>query len=607
MKILSLKVRNFLSIRKANVCLADRGILMITGRNLDNPASSSNGAGKSALWDALVWGLYGKPIRPIAVDSVYRSRAELRPMWVLLDLCDGNGIRWRLKRSKKDTGSNPRTDLLCDGKDVSGQTGAQTQAKIEQLLGMDHQTFCSSILFGQETLRFAKATDKEKKTILEKLLNLQQYEKAGKLAHRSLTGHKMTLGLTNASYEKAKERIESLTTEIKTYRSRLKRDEETSLRNQGETKKEIERLQHRLKRLTKRKRRQEEKKEKHQRLLAKLEDCDMSASNSKEEYENLMLEERGLHKQLVDLRDSKNPRCPTCSQTLEGDSKLKTAKQIQSAIDANAEKTSGIGKSYRRWLKLRKRIRRKIKTFGAEKIELRLTKLGGALQKTSSGITSLEAQLHLSKRNQSYNRGALKVLKRQFKKTKRELRTCSKDSKRILRKIKYAEFWEKAFGTSGIRSYLLDNITPYLNARAKDYSQVLTDGLIKIEFSTVSRLRSGDVVDKFSIQVSGGKGAKEYSAYSAGEQQRIDLCVALALKDLARSRSKGKLDLMIFDEAFERLDETGCQKVIELLNQEKDKFGSCFIITHNDNLKPFFSQRLEAVKQNGVTTYKEVS
>ena len=47
----------------------------------------------------------------------------------------------------------------------------------------------------------------------------------------------------------------------------------------------------------------------------------------------------------------------------------------------------------------------------------------------------------------------------------------------------------------------------------------------------------------------------------------------------------GGLNVAIFDELFENLDDTGVDSVVSLLVSLKDDIGSLFVISHNNELK----------------------
>ena len=62
MQIKKVSIQNFYSIKKIDFDFTKyKGVTLIEGENKDT--GGSNGAGKSALFEAVVWGLYGKTIR----------------------------------------------------------------------------------------------------------------------------------------------------------------------------------------------------------------------------------------------------------------------------------------------------------------------------------------------------------------------------------------------------------------------------------------------------------------------------------------------------------------------------------------------------------------
>ena len=62
MKINKIEIRNFYSIKKTSLNFNNfKGLVLIEGKNKDT--GGSNGAGKSVLIEAVVWGLFGKTIR----------------------------------------------------------------------------------------------------------------------------------------------------------------------------------------------------------------------------------------------------------------------------------------------------------------------------------------------------------------------------------------------------------------------------------------------------------------------------------------------------------------------------------------------------------------
>jgi len=68
MKFLNLRAKNFMSFEELDFIFPQSGLYFVGGEIQDGGMSNSNGAGKSALFEALCYGLFGKTIRGIAAD-----------------------------------------------------------------------------------------------------------------------------------------------------------------------------------------------------------------------------------------------------------------------------------------------------------------------------------------------------------------------------------------------------------------------------------------------------------------------------------------------------------------------------------------------------------
>lgn len=172
---------------------------------------------------------------------------------------------------------------------------------------------------------------------------------------------------------------------------------------------------------------------------------------------------------------------------------------------------------------------------------------------------------------------------------KQELQTC-------------LQFWDEAFSNKGIKSYILDDITPFLNRRVNKYLTKLAAGQIEAIFSTRTTLKSGDVTERFSLTINNKDGGDQYQANSGGERKRIDLAINLALQDLVASRSTKKINIAIFDEVFDALDENGIDSVISLLQELSQEKSTILVVSHNEHLQSYFSNCITVVKQNGFSS-----
>lgn len=161
------------------------------------------------------------------------------------------------------------------------------------------------------------------------------------------------------------------------------------------------------------------------------------------------------------------------------------------------------------------------------------------------------------------------------------------------------KFWEMAYSNQGIKSLILDDITPFLNRRVNRYLTKLAAGQIEAIFSTRTALKSGGESERFSLTITNQDGGEQYSSNSSGEKKRIDLAINLALQDLVASRSSKKINIAIFDEVFDALDENGIDSVISLLQELSQEKSTILVVTHNEHLKSYFNNCITIVKKNG--------
>ena len=92
MKIKTLQIHNFLSIENADLNFNETGVVLLDGWNFDD--DTANGAGKSAVFNALSFGLYGKVPRDVTTSEVLRKGTKTGYVTVTVECNDGlYGVR----------------------------------------------------------------------------------------------------------------------------------------------------------------------------------------------------------------------------------------------------------------------------------------------------------------------------------------------------------------------------------------------------------------------------------------------------------------------------------------------------------------------------------
>ena len=171
--ITKVKATNFLSFSDLDVTLP-KGVTLIDGWNADD--QTSEGSGKSAVLNAICWGLYGKIPKEANVDDVIKEGEKLCAVSV-----------WFSNQAAVLRSRNPNTlelhvfDESGNGRIVKGKDARETQTLIEEFVGLTFETFCQTVYFAQNyTKKFITSNQEEKGKILSEVQNLSVFDKAGK-------------------------------------------------------------------------------------------------------------------------------------------------------------------------------------------------------------------------------------------------------------------------------------------------------------------------------------------------------------------------------------------------------------------------------------------
>jgi len=167
MKLRKIFIKNFYSIKEAELDFTKySGIVQIIGKNKDT--GGSNGSGKSSLFEAVVWGLFGKTIRKSTEEALINCDTKKNCEVILEVEREGDGIV-TIHRGKKPT----FLKLFVDGDILTQDHANNTQALIEKTLETDYKTFVAAILFGQHVdIDFLSSSADDKRNIIRNFLNL---------------------------------------------------------------------------------------------------------------------------------------------------------------------------------------------------------------------------------------------------------------------------------------------------------------------------------------------------------------------------------------------------------------------------------------------------
>lgn len=623
---------NFMSFKKASLPLADQGLVLIEGDNLDSDASDSNGSGKSSIIEALTWCLWGKTVRGVSKDEVVNDQTKKDCAVQIQFSVDSQEAKVTRFRKHSQFGNELKVEV--DGQEFS-EGIQETQKRIDKLLGCDFETFINAKYFSQGLLkRFTQSTDKEKKSIFDGILGLEKLESCRHVARSCLQNSiqeiddlQHSIEDLNLKIEDEEERIASFEIEEEKFErkkqrelSQIKEDQKDVCRNIQELQKESklkDSIEADLKRLKKQVDEVEEIQKKldaarriREELFKKEAAFDLEKRGCKKESNHLQEKLVKIENQEIDTP------CPFCGRTLTASHLEKLKKEIQKDIEKLEKKVTDLKKGK---VSLNQELDSANEKEDNVKEELekayRAEEKVGALKKESKAIERIEEKieelkekllrLEERKKAKAKETSSLAELKQEAKRKIKKLKSLVKNSEKELKRQddekKYFEFWEFGFGNQGLKSFILDSILPTLNSKADYYSRILTGGELVVTFKTQSTLKSGEERERFSLAINQRGSERSYNASSAGEKRRVDLCVLLALQGLVASFVPHDLNILFFDEVFDALDKTGSEKVVDLLIEEGGSKGSIFVITHSEDLRNYFDNVVTVVKEGGVS------
>jgi len=168
---------------------------------------------------------------------------------------------------------------------------------------------------------------------------------------------------------------------------------------------------------------------------------------------------------------------------------------------------------------------------------------------------------------------------------------------------------EKAFSKDGVPALLIEQALPQIEAKANEVLDRLSGGNMTVRFVTQSSYkdkRREDLRETLDIQISDSAGPRDYEMFSGGEAFRVNFAVRLALSEVLAQRAGARLQTLVIDEGFGSQDAMGRQRLIEAINLVRQDFAKILVITHIDELKDAFPNRIEVEKSGRGSTLRVI-
>ena len=561
----------------------------------------TNGMGKSSIPLIIEEALYNKNSKGIKkADIPNRYMNNGYTIWLLFEK-DGNEYLIDVKRS-----GSIKVKLEKNGEDISSHTATNTYKTIQEIIGIDFKTF--SQLVYQSTnasLQFLTATDTNRKKFLIDLLHLDDYVQLFEVFKEAA--------------RTASNKMIEVTSEIATVEKWLNTNKLDSTNilpmldleiNTDEEEKEFRSLSIELENIS----------EKNKKILRNNQYKEMLAAINLDEINNIQVAEKispdDFQKELGQLEagmkasermlqklEKLDDVCPTCEQKVDSDFKeslineeKKTISFMTEKINENKEKVTEIrrnntefdrkNKLQKDWEDLFRSIDNELPTtiLDKEQLESRLGNLQRELRAAKAEISRIAGENE--KRTRENTR--IEIIQAQTDGFIEKLNKASEVLKEVSELDANLEILKKAFSTNGLLAYKIENLVKELDELTNTYLAEVSGGRVTLEFIVSN--------DKLNVQITDNESIVDILALSSGELARVNTATLIAIRKLMSSISKSRINILFLDEVINVLDESGREKLVEVLLQED---LNTYVVSHGWT-HPLL-HKIEVVKQGNVS------
>lgn len=562
-----------------------------------------NGHGKSSIPLILEEVLFNKNSKGVKKADLVNRNLDTNKYDIALDFEVFNDV-YKLTVSR--AGSAQKVKLIKNEEDISSHTATDTFKQVEQIIGLDFKTF-SQIVYqnSSSSLQFLVATDAARKAFLIELLSLEKYVE---IFEQVKEIHKDT----SDSLNNAKTKVET----IKSWISKNKLQSQTKLEiteppdlddgilaeltDKTASLQGIESLNKRIL-----------KNNEYKSILAGLDKTKLTHGLKKLDTTSIT-KTLAVLKHKLDAEKARAARfsgvtegeCPTCYQPVnleiidrlleeaktaaaKFNEEIKSAKEELRLAEENNAKLEAHDKIIADFEKFSNLIDETLPQDSLDKAELlaEISQLNAEVQKIQAAIKKVNSD------NQAavVHNAKIDSIIEQTKKFTEELMELETQLQQLEENFGLLEVMKKAFSTTGLLAYKIENSVKDLESLTNEYLAELSDGRFQLEFVLEK--------DKLKVAIIDNGSTIEITALSAGELARVTTSTLLAIRKLMSSLSKCRLNVLFLDETIDNLDTYGKERLVEVLLNEP--YLNTFIISHGYS-HPLI-EKITVVKENDIS------
>lgn len=618
-------IENFRSIQKANVQLSNQGTVIVKGINEYEDKATSNGSGKSSIFEAIIYALFEetssgeKDVANRIIDNGFTVT-----LYFSID-GDNYTITRYAKNNKSSSVAFYKNDL-----DISARNKTDTNKLIVNTLGITKDIFLDSVFLSQNAnTNLASLSPTARKERLEILTNTEymitQFKDKLKaeqtIYEANCVKSKLDLTKLDGNLDALLKQERDIQVKIDAIDAQIARrnalgnldvienEIETNLKNIDIQKydleqKEIE-INNQENKIAEYRNTGEDNQIKRDDLNSKIvnkrEACNILQNN----IDTLTLQNNQSNREITRLNNEiakikNSDTCPTCGRKYDNVNEEHISNTIKSLEEGiNAENTNIENRNAEI---IEKQLMLDEKIVEGKALREELDKLDAEINEFKNGLNELEnVKRSLVEDRQRINNNInaiqneveiLRNKKDQILKIEignkdefiemmnglnNEKEAINVNKKSIEEMYKqnndYVDVIKNSIQlvTKEFRTYLLQNSIDYLNKLLSTYSKELFSN--SKDIITIN----GDDA-KLDIKL----GDATYESLSGGERTRVNIALLLAQKSLASIIGNIRCNIIILDEILGYCDSQAENNVIELITKELDDLESIYMVSHKE-------------------------
>lgn len=569
-----------------------------------------NGHGKTSISLILQELLYSKNIKGIKKSDILHRYSGSKT-WKGRVVFEVNKNEYDLRVER--TGESSKVKLLKDGEDISEHKIPDTYKKLQQLLGMSFEVF-SQLVYQSSTdlLDFIKATDTNRKRFLINLFGLDEYLTIGEQVKLRTTETEAFMSALVGELNGVKRFLEDTVIGDKRNLREVSERDEASQTRQAELKVQLDQYNSICTRIEK------------NLMLIKERDAlvfDLGLTKPEVDPANAVMIKTlegkitSVEQQIRTLEQQKSKidtkdTCYACGQHLDNSKSLDMIRDLNNHIGQHKESLDVYSRDLQGYKSRDDKERALLRQWNAnqkaiEKFEQLSQVIDKSLPLEYPDYKAIEQEYKtlsyklneldkLIKETIKYNEQVhihntkvetLREQKREFLARQELLEKSIIDYKT---RINHLTILKKAFSTSGIVAFKLENLTKQLEATINSYLAELSDG----QFQIIFRLTG----EKLNIIVSDDGKEAPIETISGGEFGRIQTSILLAIRNILSKIGGNEINVLFLDEITGVLDAAGKERLVDILLEEG---VNTFFISH-DFEHPLID-KIAIVKENKIS------